>query len=258
MIVNADDLGFSDDRNVAVVRALDEGFISSATLMATRVAFDGACELVRSSRLERHVGLHLVLTEDEPLTDEMRRCRTFCDAQGRFHAQLSLGSRPLTAAAELALAREMRAQIERCRAENIPLTHLDSHHHAHTDPRVIGSIITVAREAAIPFVRLARNCDPRTRVARKLIHSHVNNRIRRAGLARTHWFGRVEDYEALRTRRGRDHDDIEVMVHPMLSDDGRLMDTGGEVLAAYVARLGPVSLVSYAGEPARERRITSA
>ena len=47
MIVNADDFGFSDTRNAAVARAFDEGLISSATLMATRSAFDGACELVR-------------------------------------------------------------------------------------------------------------------------------------------------------------------------------------------------------------------
>jgi hypothetical protein len=90
------------------------------------------------------------------------------------------------------------------------------------------------------------------------VNAHVNRRIRSAGLARTRWFGRVEDYESLRMRRGRDHDDIEVMVHPMLSDDGRLMDTGGVALADYVARLGPSApLVSYAGEPARPRRTTS-
>jgi predicted glycoside hydrolase/deacetylase ChbG (UPF0249 family) len=255
VIVNADDFGFSDARNTAVVRAFAEGLISSATLMATRSELDGACDLVRSGRLERCVGLHLVLTEDIPLTDACRRCAAVCGPDGRFLPELdTLRLLRLGADGRRTVLDELRAQALRCRERGVPLTHIDSHHHVHAHPALIGVVIALARELRIPGVRLARNCDPRTRAPRRLAHAYVNRTIRRAVLARTRWFGRVEDFEALRARSVSDADDIEVMVHPDLSPGGELVDTGGLPLAELVARLGTAQPVSYAGEPSRPRR----
>ena len=84
MIVNADDFGLSPRVNEAIVRAFDEGLISSTTVMANMPAFAEASAIARDRGLLDHVGAHLVLTEGEPLTDTMRHCRRFCDADGRF------------------------------------------------------------------------------------------------------------------------------------------------------------------------------
>ena len=247
MIVNADDFGYSDVRNDAIVRAFREGLISSATLMSTRDSYLGACELVHSVGLERHVGLHLVLTEDVPVTEACRRCPSLCDAEGRFRPELDTGRLLRAGPSERAVVyAELRAQAERLRAERVPLTHIDSHHHTHAHPAVIGLVVALARELDVRAVRLARNCDPRTGVPRRAVHAYVNARIRRAGLAATRWFGRVEDYVAL---QASDADDIEVMTHPSLRD-GLLVDMGGRPLADYVAPLAAAApFVSYAGEP---------
>ncbi len=253
MIVNADDLGFSHDRNRAIVLAFDEGLLSSATLMATRPYFEAACDAVRSNAHERRVGVHLVLTEDEPLTDAARLCAALCKS-GRFRPQLdTVALLRLGVRGRRILREELRAQVLRCREQGLPLTHLDSHHHSHADPLVIGAVIGVADEFGIPFVRLARNCDPRTRARAQLLRRYVNARIRHANRARTQWFGRVEDFEALRARGVDSAGDMEVMVHPTLSPEGVLLDMGGVPLAEYVARLGPVEPVSYSGEPIRRR-----
>jgi hypothetical protein len=86
-----------------------------------------------------------------------------------------------------------------------------------------------------------------------LVRRYVNARIRNANRARTQWFGRVEDFEALRARGVDSAGDMEVMVHPTLSPQGALMDMGGVPLAEYVARLGSAEPVSYSGEPIRRR-----
>jgi hypothetical protein len=253
MIVNADDLGFSHDRNRAILRAFDDGLISSATLMATRPCFEAACDVVCSNAHERRVGVHLVLTEDEPLTDAARLCAALCES-GRFKPQLDRAALlRLGVRGRRVLREEMRAQVLRCREQGLPVTHLDSHHHSHADPLVIGAALSVAEEFGIPFVRLARNCDPRTRASAQLVRRYVNARIRNANRARTQWFGRVEDFEALRARGVDSAGDMEVMVHPTLSPQGALMDMGGVPLAEYVARLGSAEPVSYSGEPIRRR-----
>ena len=47
VIINADDFGASGIRNKAIVDSFSKGFISSTTIMANMLNFDGACELVR-------------------------------------------------------------------------------------------------------------------------------------------------------------------------------------------------------------------
>ena len=102
MIVNADDFGLSPRVNQAIVRAFDEGLISSTTVMANMPAFAEASAIARDRGLLDHVGAHLVLTEGDPLTDTMRRCGRFCDADGRFtfwrQEDGRCGSRPTSGA----------------------------------------------------------------------------------------------------------------------------------------------------------------
>src|SRR5437868_1141484 len=50
--------------------------------------------------------------------------------------------------------------IARARAAGLELTHLDSHHHVHTFPRIRAAVLAVAAEARIPFVRRPRERVP--------------------------------------------------------------------------------------------------
>lgn len=219
MIVVADDLGSGPGTDDAILELLG-GLVDAASLLVNGVGFEEAVEDARSQQL----GVHLCLTDGEPLTDAMRVTARFCDGDGRFRLwrgaerafHLGADERRLVAA-------EFRAQIERARRAGVQVAHLDSHHHVHTEPAIAPIVVALAREFGIPRVRLARNCGPGMGPANHAWKTVFNLYLRRRGLAGTRWFGRVEDYEQLRSRRG-DVESFELMVHPVRSDAGLVED----------------------------------
>lgn len=221
LIITADDYGLSDDVNTAIVVALERGFATHASVMANMPSFEGACDLARERGLQDRLGVHLVMTEGEPLTGPIRSCLRFCDTHGRFRYwrgddhvfRLSRAERD-------AVAFELRTQIVRCRERGIHVTHLDSHHHVHNKYAIGAVVIALAREFEVPRVRVAHNCGRRLRFANRTYKGMFNLRLRRAGLAHTRWFGSAEDYRGLR-KVGRES--FEVNIHPGLRD-GRLID----------------------------------
>ncbi len=251
MIVNADDLGYTPGVTMAIVAGFERGLISSATLMPNMPATDEACELVRQKKLADHIGLHLVLDEGEPLTAAIRHCRRFCDAGGRLVFAGRRRTFRLDTSEKAALAGEVRAQVARLRRTGVPLTHLDSHHFVHTAWAVGAVVLAVAREERIPFVRLMRNCGPRQGVLGRVYRGLFNARVRRHGLARTRFMGDVADAVHLMEKKRIDKlpDDIEVMVHPDLDAQGRVVNLPfDETLEESVRRLpGFGAAVSFSG-----------
>jgi len=251
VIVNADDFGRDEAANRGIAIAFAGGLISSTTLMANQPGFEEAVELAHQLRLDRHMGVHLVLTSGIPLTDAIRRSRRFCDSEGSFRnwraaSNLWRVSRP----DRDALITELRAQVERVRAAGFRVTHLDSHHHVHNEWFIGRCVMAVARDMAIPWVRIARNCGPPPGFARSIYKRAFNWRLRQRRLARTRWFGDVRDWLHLRSS-GADFaslDDFEVMTHPTVDAQRRLVDSyyGDEELAALLAPLAAHAVVSYA------------
>ena len=216
MIVNADDFGLSPRVNEAIVRAFDEGLISSTTVMANMPAFAEASAIARERGLLDHVGAHLVLTEGEPLTDTMRRCGRFCDADGRFTFWRQEDRAVwLSSDERRAVAGELRAQIARCRESGLPVTHVDTHHNVHNQPGIAPLVLDAARELGVPAVRVLENTTVEPSLRNRLSVRYFNTRLVRAGLARTRYFGTVDAHRALAARGvGPDElDDFEVVTH---------------------------------------------
>src|SRR4051812_30971879 len=152
LVVNADDLGISRGVNRGIIQAHRDGLVTSASLMANLPSAEDA--LARAAACpDLDLGLHLTLTAGRPLS-RPDRVPSLVDADGSFHllgtllARLSLGqvraddlTRELTAQAEWALRRGVRP------------SHLDSHHHIHTHPRVAPIVIGLARQHGIGWVR---------------------------------------------------------------------------------------------------------
>jgi chitin disaccharide deacetylase len=252
VIVNADDFGRDDATNGGIIRAFEEEWISSTTLMANQPGFEGAVELAHEHRLQRHVGVHLVLTSGVPLTDPIRRVSRFCDSDGVFRSWRAT-SRVwrLDGLERDAIAAELAAQVRCARDRGLEVTHLDSHHHVHNEWAIATCVIDVARHFAIPYVRVARNCGPGLRPIGAAYKRVFNQRLRRRDLARTRWFGDAADWLHLR-RRGPSEtslDDFELMVHPRLRPDGGLIDTeSGRELSDLLAPVAGVrSATSFAG-----------
>jgi hypothetical protein len=208
IIVNADDFGMSAETNRAIVEAFENNVISSTTLMTNMPGFDEACELAHRHRLLGKIGLHLNLTSGYPLSAPIRRCPSLCDEKGLFrHRQTRFR---LSKDERLAVETEIAAQIQACLDQGLSPTHLDSHHHVHTEWAIGAAVITVARQYGIMAIRLSRNCGSGMDLLRKLYKLAYNTRLRRYGLAKTRYFGSAADMqEILATASG----DVEVMVH---------------------------------------------
>jgi len=153
LIVNGDDFGLTHGVNTGIVRAYKEGILTSATLMANGDAFEGAVELACANP-GLGVGCHLVAVGGRPVASATQ-IPSLVNNDGMLPAtffqllvKLSYGAVP-----DKDIECEFRAQIDRIIASGITPTHLDSHKHSHTHPRVMRALARVAREFAITCIR---------------------------------------------------------------------------------------------------------
>src|SRR4029434_4221899 len=82
LIVNADDWGLTPAVNRGVVRAFQDGIVTSASLLVTGSAFEEAVVLARQNP-ELDVGLHLALVEERAVLGP-DVLPTLVDETGRF------------------------------------------------------------------------------------------------------------------------------------------------------------------------------
>jgi hopanoid biosynthesis associated protein HpnK len=153
LIVNADDFGFTRGVNRGIVRGFKAGIVTSTTIMANGEAFEEAAELARSNP-PLGVGCHLAIVGGRPVAPASE-IGSLVDRGGalpstltRLVVKLARGS-----LASDQIAREFRAQVERVKRAGIDITHVDTHKHSHTHPRVMEALAQVAREFGITRVR---------------------------------------------------------------------------------------------------------
>jgi predicted glycoside hydrolase/deacetylase ChbG (UPF0249 family) len=154
LVVTADDLGFSDAVDRAILQAHREGIARSTSLLVTFPRAAEAAELARAEH-DLEVGLHLDLVEGTPVADPTA-VASLIGANGRFVGLTDLGLRLATGrvrASELAL--EVRAQVARARELGTPALAWDSHRHVHLFPLVARVVATVAKEQGARWVRRA-------------------------------------------------------------------------------------------------------
>src|ERR1700734_1066609 len=85
VIINADDFGMSSAVNSAILSGVEQGLVTSTSIMANMPGFEEAVRLEREHDLLRgRVGVHLNLTEGRPLTAPILACSIFCGADGSF------------------------------------------------------------------------------------------------------------------------------------------------------------------------------
>ncbi len=222
IIVNADDFGQSSTVNRAIIACFDSGLISSATIMANMPGFDEACALAISNQLTGRIGVHLNLTDGWPLLPELQSNPALCDASGRFRR---FRSRLLSKSDRAMIAAEVGAQIQRCRAAGLPLTHADSHQHVHNEPMVFRAIQPVLKHLGIRHLRISRNMDSLPVVSSKYVAKLCFNRwVAFHGLRGTDYFGSVENFVHFRSTDRLSGVSIEILTHPSFDQGGTLID----------------------------------
>lgn len=251
-IINADDFGYSEAVNGAVLKCFQKWLVTSASLLVNMPGFEGAVGMVHAhSLLTGKIGVRLNLTEGFSLTSAVRDCTTFCHESGFFILKENSRLLALTKRERQAVYEEMKTQLETALLAGIRPTHLDIHHSLHRQWPIATVVASLAREYGIQRVRFSRSMGPGMRG----ISGHYRrlfNRVlaRYPGICGPDLSGCVCDWLKLPEKRRPAGKYIEIAVHPVLDEYGDLIDKDGKDLQR---KLRPVidhrHTISYADLP---------
>ena len=137
--MNADDFGRSTAVNEGIIRAHQQGIVTSTSLMTDREAFDEAVRLAKANP-KLGIGLHL-------------------DLDGFFNVQHGVGrlldykdpALPMNA-----IVQETERQLKKVLATGLPITHVDGHHHSHLRPELFAVVAALTAKYKIPVIRYFR------------------------------------------------------------------------------------------------------
>lgn len=164
LIVNADDLGWSEGVNRGIAEAYRHGIVTSASLLANGAAFASAVQLVKAMP-GLGVGVHLNLSDGLPCAVRQTVTSLLNDdgafAGGPETLLLRKARRGLDARE---VEYEWEAQIVRLKSAGIVPTHLDGHKHVHMLPGLFEIALRLAKHHGIASIRVAHE-DSRLRAA---------------------------------------------------------------------------------------------
>jgi predicted glycoside hydrolase/deacetylase ChbG (UPF0249 family) len=155
LIVNADDLGWTEGVNRGILEAFQHGIVTSASLIANGAAFAGGVAAARSAP-GLPVGVHLNLSDGPPLASPetvpslLRKGGEF--AGGPERLLLRRARRGLLLEE---VETEWDAQIRRVRDAGIAPTHLDGHKHVHMLPGLFEIALKLAKRHGIGAIRVS-------------------------------------------------------------------------------------------------------
>lgn len=155
LIVNADDLGWTEGVNRGVAEAHRNGIVTSASVLANGVAFASSVEIARTTP-GLGVGVHLNLSDGEPVAPR-ELVKSLVNERGE------LEGRPESLLLRLArrsvlleeVEREWDAQIQKVRSAGIGPTHLDGHRHVQMLPGLFEIALRLAKKHGIAAIRIA-------------------------------------------------------------------------------------------------------
>jgi predicted glycoside hydrolase/deacetylase ChbG (UPF0249 family) len=156
LILHADDLGAAHSIDVASFAGLENGAVTSASIM---VPTPWIAEVATYARAHPNadLGLHLTLTSEWETyrwgsVESADKVSSLLDSAGTFPSDekfVAANAKPAE------VEREIRAQISRAMSMGIRPTHLDSHMGSlFTTPALIATYVKVAHEYHLPFLAI--------------------------------------------------------------------------------------------------------
>lgn len=156
LIVQADDLGFDRQINLAIEAALSLGRITSTSSIVVAPYFDDACKIIRKWPRASH-GLHLTFTCERPEYNWRPAADAKQIASLIFHSTFYRHPKEFVAHAEPSELRiEMESQLSRFVAgTGRPPTHIDIHMYSCCyDPALFGMTLDFSKKLGIPLIVL--------------------------------------------------------------------------------------------------------
>jgi predicted glycoside hydrolase/deacetylase ChbG (UPF0249 family) len=153
VIINADDFGLIRGVNEGIVKAHQEGILTSATLMANMPGFDHAVEMAGANP-ELGVGAHLNILRGQPLSPA-QKVDSLLSRELRFIPSVAnlLRRMALKRVSFDEIEREFRAQVEKVKGAGIDPSHIDSEKHIHLIRPLFRIVLKLAKEYKIDKIR---------------------------------------------------------------------------------------------------------
>ena len=244
LIVNADDFGVSEEVNEAVIRAYKDGVLTSASLMVTGAAFEGAVTLARENP-GLAVGIHLVTVVGKSVLSHSE-IPALVDKEGNFSNNPTAAGLKyfFSPRARRELRKELVAQFEKFHATGLRLSHIDGHLHLHVHPVIFNAALELGakygeRRMRVPVEerRLALEFD-RTSLLQKTIHTllfgglarYMKKKLKERGFTYPERVygnlqsGRMSERYFLYTLDNLTAETSEIYFHPAVYADDRLLD----------------------------------
>jgi len=156
LIVNADDLGWAVGRDRGIFRSIEQGIVTSVSLLANGATFQSAVDEL--ARYQVGVGVHLNLSEGKSLTGILRG---LTDERGFFLGKER--SRRVFAAQSfdlVAVYSELVAQVQHVIDTGISIDHIDSHQHMFLFPALTPLMVKLCQQFQIKAVRQIVPAEP--------------------------------------------------------------------------------------------------
>lgn len=215
LIVNADDFGMCESTNYAIEHYVLAGKVQSASLLANGDGFVEAVSALKGFG-KCSIGAHLNLTQFRPLSASFG-LKPLLDDSGLFiHNEIRRVS--ITKQMIESIIEEWMMQISRIRENGVEITHLDSHHHVHTIPRLFWCLREVCRLSGISCVRLTTNIGS-SNINGNFVHL-LKKKLWNVGLryavanVTTDGFSSLETFLDAAHHKMHRFNTVEIMVHP--------------------------------------------
>lgn len=218
LIINSDDFGISPEVNRAIYAAYKGNLISSTTALVNfEKGFQDAKSLIGKEKIHPNaVGIHFNLTQGSPLSEPILKMNRFCK-DGIFVTKRSNPIFSLSKLEKKAVLSELESQLNHFQ-ENFGFrpSHIDSHHHIHTEYAILKLILKVAKQNNIKAIRIARNTGRTNNFIKQLYRKIINTKIRFKGLRTVDYFGDINDFDFFGLQKNRKQ---EIMVHALYEEN---------------------------------------
>jgi chitin disaccharide deacetylase len=216
IIINADDFGLKPSINEAIVESFNNGLINSTTLMANMPSFDEAVELAHKHNIINKIGIHLTLSEGQPITRNMLIRDLYNDKHNSDIKKYKRKLFFLSKKEKEIIYNEFAAQIIKVRNTGIKITHIDTHHHIDEIWSITQIILTLLKTHNIPSMRILNNLNRSTKFYKSNYRRIINKLIKLNNANYSDFFGNQleaiwqleQDPMLFEAKR------LEIMVHP--------------------------------------------
>ena len=152
LIINADDFGMSQEVNEGTKKGIEEGIITSVSLMANMPYFEDAVRF-----LKKHprvsVGLHFNITEGKSLIFPKDAKNLLREDDSFYHWPQLIGRVAKKTIKPSEIELELKKQYLTLKKTGLPVTHIDSHHHIHLYPSIFKIVSAFADREKIQSLR---------------------------------------------------------------------------------------------------------